>query len=88
MSGFYKTCSTMRLFVCGDIMPGGVLPYQKEYIDTALLKHMSTFDFRIGTLECAVGNGLPFDEGKMSKLKNIIYVRNEDLVGNWDKYAI
>ena len=79
MNGLYKTFNTMRLFVCGDIMPGGVLPYQKEYIDTTLLKHMSTFDFRIGTLECAVGNGLPFDEGKMSKLKNIIYVRNEDL---------
>ena len=41
---------------------------------------MSTFDFRICTLECAVGNGLPFDEGKMSNLQNIIYVRNEDLV--------
>lgn len=69
----------MRVFVCGDIVPGGVLPYQEEYISNSLRDYMSQFDFRIGTLECAVGNGLPYDEEKMRRKMNIIYVRNEDL---------
>ena len=69
----------MRLFFCGDIMPGGVLPYQTSYIDSDLLRFMSQFDFRIGTLECAIGNGLPYDEVKMRGRMNIIYARNEDL---------
>jgi len=69
----------MRLLFCGDIMPGGVLPYQESYMDDGMSDFLSQFDFRIGTLECAVGNGLPFDEEKMRRKMNIIYVRNEDL---------
>ena len=69
----------MRLLFCGDIMPGGVLPYQENYIDTALLEWMGTFDFRIGTLECAIGDNLPYDEVKMQGRMNIIYARNKDL---------
>ena len=60
-------------------MPGGVLPYQTAYIDKDLQDYMSRFDFRIGTLECAIGNDLPYDEVKMQGRMNIIYARNEDL---------
>ena len=68
----------MTLFFCGDIMPGGVLPYQGEYISPDLLEYMRSFDFRIGTLEAAIGNNLSFDPIKMSGRQNIIFARNED----------
>lgn len=59
-------------------MPGGVLPYQAQYISPELLEYMRLFDFRIGTLEAAIGNNLPFDPVKMEGRQNIIYARNED----------
>ncbi len=59
-------------------MPGGVLPYQESYIMPDLLRFMSSFDYRIGTLESAIGTGLPFDPVKMNGRQNIIYSRNED----------
>lgn len=46
----------MNLLFCGDIVPGGVLPYQNSFITKELLEFMSTFDFRIGTLESAIDN--------------------------------
>lgn len=68
----------MRLFICGDIMPGGVLPYQSVYLTRELTEYMSGFDFRIGTLEAAIGSGFPLDPVKMLGRQNIIYARNED----------
>lgn len=68
----------MELFFCGDIMPGGVLPYQDEYIAPDLMEYMKGFDFRIGTLEAAIGTGLPYDPVKMNGRQNIVYARNED----------
>ena len=68
----------MNLFFCGDIMPGGVLPYQNTYIHFGLLEYMRGFDLRIGTLECAIGSGMSPDETKMRGNKNIVYARNED----------
>lgn len=68
----------MNLFFCGDIMPGGVLPYQNSYISSELLRYMKSFDFRIGTLESAIGTGLPFDPIKMAGRQNIVYARDED----------
>lgn len=68
----------MRLFFCGDIMPGGVLPYQDNYITSELKDYMHTFDFRIGTLEAAIGTNLPYDPVKMAGRQNIIYARDED----------
>lgn len=59
-------------------MPGGVLPYQSNYITRELTEYMNGFDFRIGTLEAAIGTGLPFDPVKMQGRQNIIYARNED----------
>ena len=68
----------MNLFFCGDIMPGGVLPYQDHYITPELLDYLKSFDFRIGTLEAAIGTNLPYDPIKMAGRKNIVYARNED----------
>lgn len=68
----------MNLFFCGDIMPGGVLPYQSEYITPELKAYMDGLDFRIGTLEAAIGTNLPYDPVKMQGRQNIVYARNED----------
>ncbi len=68
----------MRILVCGDLMPGGVLPYQSNYLDLGLREYMDGFDFRIGTLEAAIGTGFPFDPIKMGGRQNIIYARDED----------
>lgn len=68
----------MDIFFCGDVMPGGVLPYQENYISDELKDYLKSFDFRIGTLEAAIGTDLPFDEVKMKGRQNIIYARDED----------
>ena len=68
----------MKLLFCGDIMPGGVLPYQEKYVQEDVLAYMRSFDLRVGTLECAIGNDLAFDESKMNAEMNIVYARNED----------
>ena len=68
----------MNLFFCGDIMPGGVLPYQDGYISPALQEYMKGFDFRIGTLEAAIGTNLPYDPVKVAGRQNIVYAREED----------
>lgn len=68
----------MNLFFCGDIMPGGVLPYQNDYITSDLFEYMRGFDFRIGTLEAAIGTNMPYDPMKMAGRQNIVYARNED----------
>lgn len=66
------------ILFCGDIMPGGVLPYQKEYISKEVQDYLNSFDLRIGTLEAAIGTGLPYDEVKMKGRANIVYARIED----------
>ena len=68
----------MKLLFCGDIMPGGVLPYQDKYVHDDVLTYLKSFDLRIGTLECAIGNDMQFDETKMNAEMNIVYARNED----------
>lgn len=68
----------MNLLFCGDIMPGGVLPYQDGYISPELQEFMRSFDYRIGTLEAAIGTNLPYDSVKMKGRQNIIYARNDD----------
>lgn len=69
----------MKLLFVGDIMPGGVLPYQNKYIDKDLLDYMKCFDLRIGTLECGLGTNISFDSRKMNTYKSIVYSRDEDL---------
>lgn len=70
----------MNLFICGDIMPGGVLPYQDTFISPALQDYMNGFDFRIGTLEAAIGTNLPYDSTKVADRQNIVYARDEDFI--------
>ena len=71
----------MIIAFCGDIMPGGVLPYQQEYASKAVRALLRSADYRVGTLECAIGDNLPFDENKMGPngWKNIVYAREVDL---------
>jgi len=69
---------TMKIIFCGDVMPGGVLPYQKEYITEEVKTYLKSFDLRIGTLETAIGTGIPYDETKMNGRMDIVYARNED----------
>ena len=69
----------MKILFVGDLMPGGVLPYQEEYIDKEMREYMKGFDLRIGTLECGVGTNIAFDKKKMDTYKSIVYVRDEDL---------
>jgi len=59
-------------------MPGGVLPYQDTFISPALQDYMNGFDFRIGTLEAAIGTNLPYDSTKVAGRQNIVYARDED----------
>ncbi|MBQ7787339.1 MAG: CapA family protein [Alistipes sp.] len=68
----------MKLLFCGDIMPGGVLPYQKEYMSDTVKEYLQSFDLVIGTLETAIGTDIPFDKVKIDGRQNIIYSRNED----------
>ena len=68
----------MNLFFCVDIMPGGMLSYQDNYISPELKLFLNYFDFRIGTLESAIGTNLSYDPIKVAGRKNIIYARNED----------
>lgn len=69
----------MKIFFCGDIMPGGVLPYQNRFIDNDVLAYMQQFDLRVGTLECGVGTNIPFDKVKYNDDMSNVFVRNEDL---------
>ena len=68
----------MKLLFCGDIMPGGVLSYQREYIKKEVKDYLKTFDLRISTLEAAIGTGISYDQTKMNGRMNIVYARNED----------
>lgn len=66
------------ILFCGDIMPGGVLPYQEQYISKELLDIIKKPTIRIGTLEAAIGDNFAYDKDKMSGRCNIIYAREQD----------
>ncbi len=69
-----------KILFLGDIMPGGVLPYQDKFVDDDVLSYMRQFDLRIGTLECGVGNSLPFDNVKNDDDMSLVFSRNCDLM--------
>lgn len=69
----------LKIAFCGDVMPGGMLAYKKNFVSAEIKNELSKADFRICTLECALGEGIPFDKGKMLKGKNIVYARNVDI---------
>lgn len=62
----------------GDIMPGGVLPYQKQYVSEELLGILKKADVRVGTLEAAIGDCFAYDKEKMAGRCNIVYAREQD----------
>lgn len=68
----------MRLLFCGDVMPGGVLPYQQDFLSPQIKDYLSSFDLVVCTLETAIGTDIPYDQVKISGRQNIIYSRNED----------
>lgn len=64
----------MNLLFWGDIMPGGILPYVGiDPLTQSIIDKISGADFVIGTLECAIGDNLPYDSVKMAGRGNIIY---------------
>lgn len=64
----------MKIALLGDIMPGGILPYLKsERLDSGVKMFLKGHDLRVGTLECAIGDDISFDEAKMHDRMNIIY---------------
>lgn len=67
------------LLFCGDIMPGGMLHYKKEYLSEALLNLVKSASIRIATLEAALGDNFAFNENKMSDRCNIVYATNSDI---------
>lgn len=69
----------IKLLFLGDVMPGGVLPYQDEFITREVQQFIGGYDLRVGTMETAIGDNLPFDEVKMRGRMNIIHCRTEDL---------
>lgn len=71
----------MKVLFCGDIMPGGVLCYQDEYVSDDIKSLFLNSDLRVGTLECAIGDNIAFDSRKMALPfgKNIVYAPNDSL---------
>lgn len=65
----------------GDIMPGGLFCGKNDILSLEVAKILSSFDVRIATLECAIGDGLEFDVEKMQRedWRNIIYANNDDI---------
>ncbi|MFO7869374.1 MAG: CapA family protein [Bacteroidales bacterium] len=67
----------------GDIMPGGLLHYSNSsFINGDVLNYLNTFDLRVGTLECALGDDLEYYRNLMdekARNKNTIYAKNDDI---------
>ena len=71
----------MKILFCGDVMPGGVLPYQDVFLDNTLKVYLNSFDLRVGTLECAIGTNLQPAPEKLKENggnNNICFARDED----------
>ena len=63
-----------KIAFLGDIMPGGVLDENHECFSDTLISYISQFDYRVGTLECALGtNKMTFDSVKMKDRCNVVY---------------
>lgn len=70
----------IKIAFLGDLMPGGVLTGKTaNYISESLSSYLKTFDLRIATLECAMGDDFNFDPIKMQGKKSIIYAKNIDI---------
>lgn len=64
----------MKIVFWGDILPGGILPYLKtDPLSESVKQIIGDNEIGVGTLECAIGDNLPFDSEKMKGRANIIY---------------
>src|SRR5690554_5069580 len=75
--------SDLSIAFVGDIMPGGLLHYKKDdFIEKEVLTYLQSFDLRVGTLECALGDDFEYYYGLLDekgKHKNIVYAKNIDV---------
>lgn len=74
-----KIINTKDLVFLGDIVPGGILHYKTDFVSAEIQSYLSKFEYRIATLEAAIGDNYPFDAEKMNGRKNIIYSKNADI---------
>lgn len=71
----------MRIVAVGDIMPGGILnKTNEEYVSSDIKRILQSGDVRIGTLETAIGNQPLFNEEKMKRKADVIYVEDNDIL--------
>lgn len=53
--------------------------YKTDFVSAEIQSYLSKFEYRIATLEAAIGDNYPFDAEKMNGRKNIIYSKNADI---------
>lgn len=72
---------SIKIACVGDVMPGGVLHYEKhqDFCSAEILMQMAAADIRVATLETAVGDVPDFDPEKMKRDKDVIYCPTDDL---------
>jgi|GEM_PF-6979676 len=71
-----KIIDTKDLVFLGDIVPGGILHYKTDFVFEEIQSYLSKFEYRIATLEAAIGDNYAFDAEKMNGRKNIIYSKS------------
>lgn len=70
----------IKIIGVGDIMPGGMLAgIDNGFVSDEVLDLLKTADIRVGTLETAVGNEPNWYEGKMQRLGDVIYTKDDDV---------
>lgn len=71
----------IKIIAVGDIMPGGILNKTKDiFVSETVADYLKNADFRIGTLECGIGNEpifCPIKRGKGSSA--FVYAEDDDL---------
>ena len=71
----------IRVAAVGDIFPGGILSdIDSGFVSKEIMKELNNADIRVGTLETAIGNEPTFYEEKMTRLADVIYTKDHDLV--------
>lgn len=71
--------TSVSIAFVGDIMPGGILHGKSSGISNDIKRYLDSFNLRVGTLECAIGNEPNFDPIKMNLKQDVIYAPNCDL---------
>lgn len=69
----------IKLCIAGDFFPGGVILNQEKICSTEIKNFMESVDIRVATLECALGEGYPYDVEKMNNpaWRNVVYSPNQ-----------